>query len=86
MSIGFGIFLFVIGAILVWALDVQVSGVDLTMIGYILMGAGVVIALIGAAALFRRRSSISTQSTNVDPASGNRVTRTEQSIDDPGTY
>lgn len=86
MSIGFGIFLAVIGAILVWAVDFDMSGIDLDMIGYILLGAGILITLIGLIALFRRRSAISTSSTNVDPVSGQRVTRTEQSIDDPGVY
>ncbi|RRJ88220.1 hypothetical protein EG850_01890 [Gulosibacter macacae] len=79
MSIGFGVFLIVIGAILVYAVDFQLSGVDLTMIGYILMGAGVVVSIIGLALLFRRRSASSTQRSAVDPATGERVTRTEHS-------
>lgn len=40
MSIGAGIALFVIGAILLFAVDVDVTYVNLDMIGYILMGAG----------------------------------------------
>lgn len=87
MSIGSGIFLFVLGAILVWALPgVDIPGVDLTMIGYILMGAGVLVTLIGIVLLFRRRSAISTERTSVDPATGNRVSRSESSLDDPGVY
>ncbi|MGV2902656.1 DUF6458 family protein, partial [Microbacterium sp. AGC62] len=43
MSIGSGIALFVIGAILVFAVNVDIQWVDLDMVGYILMGAGVVI-------------------------------------------
>ena len=43
MGIGSGIALFVIGAILVFALNIDTGGyVDLDLIGYILMGAGVV--------------------------------------------
>ena len=86
MSIGFGIFLFVIGAILVWALEISVDWIDLDMVGYILMGAGVVITLLGLIALFRRRRSVSTQQSSIDPVSGERLTRTTESSDDPGVY
>lgn len=81
MSIGFGIFLVVVGAILVYAVNVDVSGLDLNMIGYILMGAGVIVVLIGIALLLRRRSVSTTQRSAVDPATGDRVTRTDHSDD-----
>lgn len=55
MSIGTGIVLFVIGAILAFALNVQVEWADLQMIGYILMGAGVLAVLIGVILMARRR-------------------------------
>lgn len=57
MSIGSGIALFVIGAILVYAVNVEVQGVDLNMIGYILMGAGAVVFIIGLVLYARRRSA-----------------------------
>lgn len=56
MGIGGGIFLIVIGAILAFAVQDGISGVDLTVIGYICMGAGV-IALILAIALNAQRSN-----------------------------
>ncbi len=40
MSLGLSLFLIAIGAILVWAVDVTVSGLHLTTIGWILMGVG----------------------------------------------
>jgi len=80
MTIGGAIALFVIGAILAFATTFHVPGVDLQLIGYILMGAGVVGFLIGLSLLFRRRSLVS--STSVDPASGSRVTRTSASGND----
>ena len=43
MSIGTGIVLFVIGAILAFAVNVQVEWANLDMIGYILMAAGAVV-------------------------------------------
>jgi len=42
MGIGTGIFLIVIGAILVFAVDWSIGGLDLQAIGWILMAAGVV--------------------------------------------
>ncbi|MDQ0649075.1 sugar phosphate permease [Microbacterium natoriense] len=55
MTIGTGIVLFVIGAILTFALDIQLEGVNLDMIGYILMAAGAVAFLIGLILLLVRR-------------------------------
>jgi len=75
MSIGTGIVLFVIGAVLTFALKVQVAWVDLHMVGYIFMIAGVVIFLIGIVLLARRRRIDSVNRTAVDPATGERVTR-----------
>jgi hypothetical protein len=53
MGIGFSIFLFVVGAILTFAVDVSTSGFNINTIGIILMVAGllglVVSVLFGAA-------------------------------------
>lgn len=46
MGIGGGIFLIVVGAVLAFAVSDSVEGVDLAMIGYICIGAGVVALLI----------------------------------------
>jgi sulfite exporter TauE/SafE len=84
MSIGSGIALIVIGAILAFAVNVQVDFVDLDLIGYLLMGAGVLILIIGLVLLARRRESVSTTRSAVDPASGEAVTRrTTSTNDDP---
>lgn len=75
MGIGSGIALFVIGAILAFAVNVDLGGyVNLSLIGYILMGAGFVVFMISLIFVMRRRSSVSTSHTAVDPASGERVT------------
>mgnify|MGYP002652995461 CR=1 FL=1 len=50
--------------------------VNLDMIGYIMMAAGAVVLLLGLVFLFRRRSTEQVTRT-VDPAVGERVTRTE---------
>ena len=84
MSIGLGVGLFVIGAILVFALDFDLGGVvNIDMIGYILMVAGAVVFVIGLVALFRRRSAVSTTRTAADPVSGERVTQRVTEADDP---
>lgn len=75
MSIGAGIALFVIGAILAFAVNVEVEFVDLDLVGYILMGAGAVIFVLGLVLLARRRQTETVSRTAVDPASGQRVTR-----------
>jgi membrane-bound ClpP family serine protease len=75
MSIGTGIALFVIGAILVFAVNVEVPWVNLDMVGYILMGAGVVVFLIGIILLARRRRTDTVSRTSVDPATGEPVMR-----------
>ena len=79
MSLGLGIVLFVIGAILAFALNLTVDWINLQLVGYILMGAGAVVIILGLVLLARRRRSVSTSQTSVDPATGDRVTRNEHS-------
>ncbi|HEX6031865.1 MAG TPA: DUF6458 family protein [Tepidiformaceae bacterium] len=42
MGIGVSLILFAVGAILTWAVDYQVSGLDLTAVGVILMVVGAI--------------------------------------------
>lgn len=79
MSIGFGIFLVAVGAILVWAINVDIAWIDLDIVGYVLMAAGAIIFIIGIALLVRRRQVTSTTRTQVDPVNGSQVTRNESS-------
>jgi membrane-bound ClpP family serine protease len=83
MSLGTGIVLFVIGAILAFALNIQVSWVDLHLVGYILMAAGVVGIILGIVLMTRRRQSIATSRSTVDPVSGDQVSRQTVDRDDP---
>jgi hypothetical protein len=83
MSIGTGIVLFVIGAILTFALNIQVSWVDLDLVGYIFMGAGIVVFIIGIILVTRRRMATTTSRSAVDPVDGSRVTRHTSESDDP---
>ncbi|SOC56836.1 DUF6458 family protein [Ornithinimicrobium cerasi] len=47
MGLGLGILLLVVGAILAFAVEYNMSGIELSTIGYILMAAGVLTLLLG---------------------------------------
>lgn len=84
MGIGSGIALVVIGAILVFALNIDTGGfVDLDLIGYILMGAGALVFLISLIMVMRSRRTETVSRTAVDPASGEQVTRRSIRNNDP---
>lgn len=81
MTIGLGIVLFVVGAVLAFAVNVSLDWIEVSTVGWILMGAGVVAVLIGLVFLLRRRGSVSTERTMIDPGAGESVTRRESSTD-----
>jgi membrane-bound ClpP family serine protease len=83
MTLGSGIALIVIGAILAFAVNLENAFIDLDLVGYILMGAGVVIAIIGAVLLARGRRAVVTSRSAVDPLTGERVTSQMTASDDP---
>lgn len=85
MSIGTGVVLFVIGAILAFAVNVDVEWADLDMIGYILMGAGAVLFVVGLILLAKRRRTDVVTRTETDPVAGEHVSRRSTRADDPGT-
>lgn len=66
MSIGTGIVLFVIGAVLTFALNLQVDWINIDLVGYLLMGAGFIVFLIGIILMARKRQSITTVTSGVD--------------------
>lgn len=80
MGIGSGIFLFVVGAIVAFALNFEVEWANLDMIGYLLMGAGVVVFLISLVMVMRKRSSVET--VRHSGVGGDRVTQRETRTDD----
>jgi hypothetical protein len=74
MSLGAGIVLFVIGAILVFATDIQLDFLNLDVVGYILMIAGIVGVILGLVVLTRRRGTVASTRSATDPVTGDRVT------------
>jgi protein-S-isoprenylcysteine O-methyltransferase Ste14 len=83
MTMGTGVVLFVIGAILAFAVRVQVSFISLSTAGYILMVAGVVVFLIGLALAIRGRRTVTTARTTADPLSAQGVTERSTRTTDP---
>ncbi|MDQ1530929.1 MAG: hypothetical protein QOE37_1034 [Microbacteriaceae bacterium] len=83
MSIGTGAVLFVIGAILAFAVHASLGFISLSTVGYILMVAGIVVFVVGLLLAFRGRRTVSTSRTGVDGVSGERVTQSSTNSDDP---
>ncbi len=83
MSIGFGIFLMAVGAIIAWAVPAlwQVEGANWALIGYILLGAGALITLIGIIMNARSGRTSQVSRSRIDPETGTRVERTERRDD-----
>jgi len=57
MGYGLGVFLLAVGLILAFAVTDSISNVDLTMVGYILAAAGVLVIVLTAATTARGRRS-----------------------------
>lgn len=81
MGIGIGIVLIVIGAILKFAVSDNVQGVDLGMIGWILMGAGLVALLIGLVMTMPRSRRARSTAVTTDQAGNHYVTERDDRID-----
>ncbi len=84
MSIGTGVVLFVIGAILVFAVHASVGFISLSTVGWILMVAGIVVFVIGLVLALRGRRTVATSRTGVDGVSGERVTQVRSTTDSEG--
>lgn len=77
MKLGTTIALIVIGAVLSFAVTDSIAGIDLTMVGYICIAGGVLGLILVMLTDNRRR--VSETRTAADPATGERVTRSETS-------
>ena len=73
MGIGAGVFLIAVGAILTFALDVSVSGIDLQVVGVILILAGLVGIAVDLAVFAPRRRLGVRDTAVVEPAYGSRT-------------
>jgi hypothetical protein len=66
MGIGASIFLIAVGAILTFALDVRIGGIDIDAVGWILMAAGAV-GLVFTTIIWGPRRRASTTTVTEDP-------------------
>jgi hypothetical protein len=78
MGIGFSIFLLALGAILAFAVNATVAGLDISIVGWILMAAGVIGLILTMVVLAPRRRRTVTETTTT-PAVGVK----RQIIEDP---
>ena len=88
MGIGGSIFLLAVGAILAFAVNAQISGIDINIIGWILMAAGLVGLIITLWYWSNRRRTVVTRQTQTpvaDPryATEYRETRREDAPPPP---
>ena len=81
MSLGLGIFLLVVGAILTFAVHATVAGISLVVAGEILMVAGVLVVILGVVLLFRKRRSSDTTRISNDTVNANQTTQRERRDD-----
>jgi hypothetical protein len=68
MGIGFSILLLAVGAILTFGVDATVSGLDITVVGWILMAVGVVGLILTMVVLAPRRRRVVTETTTTPVA------------------
>ena len=73
MTMGTGVVLFVIGAILAFAVHVQTAFISLNTAGDILMVAGIVVFVIGLALVLRGRRTVTTSRTAADPGAAQNL-------------
>jgi uncharacterized protein DUF6458 len=81
MGYGLGIFLFALGLILALAVQDTISNVDLTMVGWILVLAGVLVLVLTAVTLNRGRSGRTVATTT--HADGSQTTTEQQHRNNP---
>jgi len=86
MGIGFSIFLLAVGAILTFAVHATVAGIDIRVVGVILMAAGALGLVLTMVVFTPRRNRSVTATHTVEgtppPAVGQQVTDRETRTDD----
>jgi hypothetical protein len=85
VGIGVSIFLIAVGAVLAFAVEVDVSGVDIDVVGWILIGAGVLGLLLTTMVWGpRRRSSVERRTVYDDRAHDGGVVEERRRYDSGG--
>lgn len=81
MGIGIGVVLLVAGAILTFAVNVHIGGIDIHIIGWILMAAGLLSLIIGIAVQLPHRRRTRSTAVTTDQAGRQYVTERDDRID-----
>jgi hypothetical protein len=81
MKLGFSIFLLALGAILTFAIDYTVAGLNINIVGWILMGAGVVGLILTMLVIMPRDR----RNASSAPATVTTSTSTPESVQTPPT-
>jgi hypothetical protein len=81
MGYGLGVFLLALGLILAFAVRDAISAVDLTAVGYILAGAGVLVIVLSALQFNRSRGTTSVATTT--HSDGTQTTTERRNQTDP---
>jgi hypothetical protein len=81
MGYGLGVFLLALGLILAFAVQDAIDAIDLTVIGYILAGAGVLVIVLTALQLNRSRATTSVATTT--HSDGSQTTTEKRNQADP---
>ncbi len=82
MGIGVGIFLIALGAILTFAVNASVSGLDINVVGVILMAVGALGLVLDLVVFAPRRRAVATSTTTTAPvaAPARRTTVAEDQV------
>lgn len=67
MTIGSSIGLIILGAILAFAVTAEIAGIDINIVGFILMLGGLIGLIFGITTLQRRRAATTTRVVDEDP-------------------
>lgn len=81
MGIGIGIVLLVVGAVLAFAVDATVAGLDIHVVGWILMAGGLLALLIGLLVTMPRSRRARSTAVTTDAAGRQYVTERDDRID-----
>ena len=80
MGIGLGVFLLVVGAILAFGVKTSLTDFDLTAIGYILMGGGVLVILLSLIVFMPRSRRARSTAVTTDSAGRQAVVERDDRI------
>lgn len=80
MGIGLGVFLLIAGAVLAFGVKAHVSDFDLTTIGYILMGSGVLVILLSLVIFMPRTRRTRSTAVTTDAYGRQAVTERDDRI------